>query len=173
MIRPEAKALLVRYREVLAGICVGILGLWWLLGPGRLLTLPAIALLAMGVALVWVGLQRARFRSAGDGQGVVQVTEGQVAYLGPITGGAVSLRELSRLSLDHTTGSAEWVLHQDGQSTLRIPVNAAGSEALFDAFATLPRLQTGRMLDVLNHPIGGHTVIWQRDPSTNAQLPLH
>lgn len=173
MIRPEAKSWLLRNREALAGAALTVLGLWWLAGPGGLLKLPAIGLMAGGAALSWVGLQRLRFRTAGDGQGVVQVTEGQVAYLGPVTGGALSLQEVSALTLDRRRPPGAWVLDQPGRESLVIPVNAEGAEALFDAFASLPGLRTALMLAALQRNDLHRTVIWRRDTRADAQLPLH
>jgi hypothetical protein len=171
--RPEATAHINRWREALLGGGLFGLGLWWVLGPGRLLTLPAVALMVAGAALIWIGVQRARFRSAGDGPGAVDVDEGQIVYFGPLTGGAVALREISRLTLDRSQHPAHWRLDQPGLDPVMIPVNAAGAEMLFDAFATLPGLKTERMLAALQsgsrHPI----VIWQRDSAISAQLPLH
>ena len=89
--RPEAKAALWRWREVLAAAALVLVGLWWIMGPGRLLALPGWALVLAGVALCVVGVQRARFRGPGDGPGAVQVDEGQIAYFGPLTGGVVAI----------------------------------------------------------------------------------
>ncbi|MGC3938582.1 hypothetical protein ACOTTU_12330 [Roseobacter sp. EG26] len=173
MIRPEAKAQLLRWREALAGAFMVAVGLWWLLGPGRLLIFPAAALIVAGGALIWIGVQRARFRNAGEGPGSVRVDEGQITYFGPLTGGAVALQELSQLTLDKGLFPAHWRLRQPGHPELLIPINAEGADALFDAFATLSGLRTERMLSALQtkgkHPI----VIWQRDPSANAQISLH
>lgn len=173
MIRPEARAHLMRWREALAGGGMAALGLWWLLGPAHLLILPAVALLFAGSGLIWIGVQRARFRSGGQGPGAVRVDEGQVAYFGPLTGGAVALREMSQLSLDKTVFPAHWRLHQPGQPEVLIPVNADGAEALFDAFATLPNLRTARMLQALQGQDKRLTVIWHREPSKNAQISVH
>ncbi|WP_300037833.1 hypothetical protein [uncultured Roseobacter sp.] len=173
MIRPEARAQLMRWREVLVGSAALLTGLWWLAGPGRLLTIPALALLLAGVALIWIGVQRARFRSAGTGPGSVDVDEGQITYFGPLTGGAVALRELRRLTLDGTARPAHWRLEQPGQPALMIPVNADGAEALFDAFATLPGLRTAQMLRALEHPAHDQIVIWQRDIAIPAQGAVH
>ena len=81
MIRPEAKSWLLRHREALTGAALCALGLWWMAGPGGLLQLPAVGLILGGSALLWTAVQWMRFRGVGEGQGVVQVTEGQVAYL--------------------------------------------------------------------------------------------
>lgn len=173
MIRPEAKNQLLRWREVLAGASAALIGLWWLAGPGQLLTFPAVALIIAGGALIWIGVQRARFRSAGAGPGSVQVDEGQITYFGPLAGGAVALREMRRLTLDGTAHPAHWRLEQPGHAPLMIPVNAEGADALFDAFATLPGLKTQAMLQALNHPSNAQIVIWQHDVSNSAQLSVH
>lgn len=173
MIRPEAKAQLIRWREVWIGSGMVLLGLWWLLGPGRLLALPAIVLIVTGAALVWIGIQRARFRASGQGPGSVQVDEGQITYYGPLTGGMVALRELESLTLDPTQHPAHWRLQQPGQPPLLIPVNADGAEALFDAFSTLPGFRMEQALAVIRSGPKQPRVIWQRKPSISAQHTLH
>ncbi len=173
MIRPEAKAVLWRWREVLAGVALAGLGLWWLSGARLLLALPGAALALAGAALIWVGFQRQRFRSAGEGPGAVDVDEGRITYFGPLTGGAVSLRELTRLTLDHGARPAHWVLRQHGQPDLAIPVNADGADQLFDAFATLPGFPMQQALRAL-HDGGTHeTMIWQRSNLASLDRSLH
>ena len=94
-------------------------------------------------------------------------------YFGPLTGGSIDLRELSRLIYDPTLHPAHWRLEQVGQHALLVPVNAEGAQSLFDAFATLPGLRMDRVLKATKgestHPI----VIWQRDTSMAAQRTLH
>jgi len=171
--RPEAQAAIWRWREVLLGGLVALFGIWFILGPGFLLAIPGYGLLVAGVALIWLGVQRGRFRGAGGGAGAVQVDEGQVTYFGPLTGGSVALRELQSLTLDGTLFPAHWRLTQDGSPALLIPVNAAGSEALFDAFATLPGLKTERMLHTLNNNPREAVVIWHRGPLRPSGALLH
>lgn len=175
--RPEVRALLWQWREVLGGVAVALLGLWLVLGPGFLLAVPGYALLVAGAIFVWLGIQRARFRGADGGAGAVQVDEGQVTYFGPLTGGTVALREMDRLSLDRALFPAHWKLDQAGQAPLLIPVNAAGSEALFDAFATLPGLRTERMLQQMHatQDQAPHQaiVIWQKPQVTPKGITLH
>ncbi|AXI45289.1 hypothetical protein C1J03_04100 [Sulfitobacter sp. SK012] len=171
--RPEANAALWRWREVIVGGAVALWGLWWIAGPGQLLAIPGWAFVIGGSALIWLGVQRARFRGDGGGVGAVQVDEGQISYFGPLTGGVVALRELERLSLDTTAKPAHWRLDQPGSAPLLIPVNAAGSEALFDAFATLPGLKTERMLSELRSPRPQPVVIWERRPLRPPSALLH
>ncbi len=161
-IRPEVRAAIRRWREVLTGVGVAVLGTTWVLGPGGLLGWLGWLLIAGAGALVVVGVQRARFRSATGGVGVVQVDEGQVSYFGPLTGGSAAMSELARLSLDPRMKPKHWVLEQPGRPTLYIPVNAEGTEVLFDVFAALPGLRTEVMLGALSGHPAGPVVIWQR-----------
>ena len=54
-----------------------------------------------------------------------------------------------------------------------IPVNAAGADALFDAFATLPGLRTERMLSELSEDGRAAVVIWERTPLRPQAVRLH
>lgn len=172
-LRPEAKTALWRWREVLAGMGIACFGLWLIIGPGLLLAVPGYALLAGGAAFVWLGVQRGRFRKSGLGAGAVQVDEGQIAYFGPLTGGVVALREMDRLSLERGTYPAHWKLEQPGQDAVMIPVDAAGAEALFDAFAALPGLRTERMLAELADDKTLSVVIWERRSMRPSSALLH
>ena len=171
--RPEAKAALWRWREVLVAAAMALLGLWLITGPGLLLAVPGWALVLGGMALCFVGFQRARFRGTGDGVGAVQMDEGQISYFGPLTGGVIALQSLERLTLDATLHPPHWKLDAAGQPPVLIPVNAAGSDALFDAFATLPDLRTERMLTELRAKRGHAVVIWERKPLRPAHALLH
>ncbi|KIN70704.1 hypothetical protein Z945_3168 [Sulfitobacter noctilucae] len=171
---PEAQAAVWRWREAIAGGVLALLGFWLVSGPGFLLAVPGYAALGCGVMLGWLGVQRGRFRGADGGVGAVQVDEGQVSYFGPLTGGTVALRELESLTLDGRMFPAHWRLVQrGGDAPLLIPVNAAGAEALFDAFATLPGLRTERMLTTLKADPQSAVVIWQRDPTQSSHALLH
>ncbi|WP_415921825.1 hypothetical protein [Tateyamaria sp. SN6-1] len=161
-IRPEAQTALWRWREVLIGVGLAVLGLWWLAQSTGLLWYVAPAVLVGAGALIMIGFQRGRFRGAGDGVGTVQIVEGQITYFGPLSGGAVAMRELTRLTLDGTQHPAHWRLEQRGLPDVHIPVNADGADALFDAFASLPGLRTERMLSQLQAQPHSAVVIWQR-----------
>ena len=172
-LRPEAKAEIWRWREVLGGIAVALFGLWLVAGPGLLLAVPGYALIAGGAAFIWIGVQRGRFRQAGMGAGAVQVDEGQIAYFGPLTGGVIALREMERLSLERGSYPAHWKLEQPGRDAVMIPVDAAGADALFDAFAALPGLRTERMLAELADDKTLSVVIWERRSLRPASALLH
>jgi hypothetical protein len=123
--------------------------------------------------LIWIGVQRARFRIDAGGAGAVQVDEGQITYFGPLTGGATAVADLERLTLDRGLTPAHWRLDAADTPALLIPVNAEGADALFDAFARLPGLRTERMLSELTKGQDQAVVIWERNPLRPAHIRLH
>jgi len=161
-IRPEAMQSLARWREVLIGTGALALGVWWVLGTSGLLHWIGYVVAAAGLALIAAGVQRARFRGARGGAGVVQVDEGQIAYFGPLSGGAVARSEMTAVLIDPSGHPAHWILRQPDQPDLHIPVNAEGADELFDAFAALPGLRTEYMLARMKAPGDQPTVIWQK-----------
>lgn len=172
-IRPEAARLIRRWREALAGLAVLALGLLWVFGRPGLLQLLGYPVALIGLVFIWMGLQRARFRMIETGAGAVQVDEGEITYFGPLTGGASALADLDRLTLDRSLKPPHWRLESNGTPALLIPVNAAGSDALFDAFATLPGLRTERMLNELATTATHAIVIWERAPLRPTDARLH
>lgn len=162
-IRPEAQAFLSRWREVLIGLIVVGLGLYWSTSTGILQWTGVVVALA-GAVLTFTGLQRARFRSGDGGPGVVSVDEGEISYFGPFNGGTMSIRELTLLSLDPTSTPPVWGLSQPGLADLYIPVNAEGADQLFDAFAALPGIRTDHLLAALNNGADDVVVIWAKRP---------
>lgn len=171
-VRPAASAALMRWREALVGFGVVCLGVWWALTPGQLVQWLGYAVMLGGLALLIAGIQRGRFRTGAGGPGVVRVDEGQIAYFGPLTGGAVALSELATLSLDATGKPAHWVLFQPGQPELYIPLNATGAEALFDVFATLPGIRTERMLTLMHRTDAGLHLLWERSDHAGHRASL-
>ncbi|MGI3163470.1 hypothetical protein [Pseudooceanicola sp. 200-1SW] len=176
MIRPEVKAGLRRWREALIGAGLLVWGLWWALTAHGYIPWIGWVIALIGLALAVTGVQRGRFRTGAGGLGVVQVTEGQVGYFGPFTGGVVALSDLSKLVLDAGQTPPCWRLRQPGQPDLLIPLNAEGSEALFDIFAALPDIRTARLVAQVSRATSGAqagqpaqpVVIWER-----ARLRLH
>lgn len=150
MIRPEVIALIFRAREVLWALAVIGTGAWLIWLGGYLLAPLGGAVAVLGAGLALLAWRRMRFSQGVDAPGVVEVDEGQVGYYGPGSGGFVSLPELVELRLLTMRGRRLWRLKQlDGQALL-IPVEAAGAERLFDAFASLPGMDTGALVAVLD-----------------------
>lgn len=172
LIRPEITAWLTRRREPVCACTLAVFGLWvatrggWLLGPLG----AGIVLLSVGWAVMAV--RRLRFVADVAAPGMVEVDEGQVGYLGPAFGGYVALPDLVELRLLTMRGRRLWRLKQaDGQALL-IPVDAAGAERLYDAFASLPGMDTAALVAALAPDTAASgttlsadavtTVIWRR-----------
>lgn len=164
-IRPEATAALSRWAEALVGVALLGLALYWLFGTFGLLPYVGAALVPMALAIIWLGIQRGRFRVGKDGPGTVQIAEGQIAYFGPLTGGVRVIRDLKAVILDPTAQPASWILQSTGEDDLVIPLDADGADALFDAFAVLPGLKTGNMLKQMEARVDHPVVIWHEPPA--------
>lgn len=148
-IRAEVAESLHRLREVIAAVALAGLGLWIAAWGGYFFLPLGLALLALGLGWGVLGLRRLRFRQGGEAPGMVRVTEAQIAYLGPRIGGFVGLPELAEIRLLTLRGRRVWKLRQGDGETLHIPVEAAGAEALFDAFAALPGMDTAALVAAL------------------------
>lgn len=162
MIRPEAAALLHRWREVIAGLALAALGVWTLMSPALLLKGLGGAMAFAGLALAVVGLRRARFAAKGTGPGIVQLVEGQISYFGPESGGFIALDDLAEITLG--PGGRDWLLRDISGQRLAIPRAAAGAEGLFDAFARLDGLDMPTLLRLIEgtNDSGGPRTVWRR-----------
>lgn len=165
MIRPAARAMLRRWAEVILAAALALLGLW-LAAKGGYVLLPigaGIALLAAGYAVA--AYRRMRFAQDPHAAGFVEVTEGQIAYFSDDTGGFISLPELTELRLITLSNRRFWRLKQrDGQALL-IPVDAAENAALFDAFASLPQMNSAALLAALAakpYAANATVTLWRR-----------
>lgn len=160
-IRPELRAFLWRWRDVLLGAGLALFGLWWGLTGAGIGGWLGYGLVVLGAVLMAAGVQRARFRQDGDGPGVVQIRERRLAYFGPLDGGVIDVEDLTMLELDPTGHPApHWVLTGVGGQRIAIPVNATGAEELFDVFAALPGIKTATMLDVLSRTPDARVIVW-------------
>ncbi len=146
LIRPEIIEGVSRFREVLLGGALMAVGLWVGAQGGYVLVPVGVVVVGLGLAWAMLALRRLRFAQAPDGPGLVELDEGQVGYLGPGTGGYVSLVDLVELRLLRLRGRLVWRLKQGDGQALLIPVDAAGAEALFDAFASLPGMDTAALV---------------------------
>lgn len=158
-IRPDAAALLVRWREFLIGMGLDLAGLVTVFGPTRANLIFGVLMMGLGTVLMFVGLQRARFRSTGGGAGVVDVDERQISYFGPAEGGVVALEDLARIAV---VPPHAWELSDGYGKSLEIPVNAEGAEALFDAFSALPAVSAARLADATRVRPIARTTVWEK-----------
>jgi hypothetical protein len=161
LLRPAARDALWRWREILAGGAVVLLGLWWAARAFGIMMWLGFAVAALGVMILVTGVQRMRFARGGGGAGVVEINERRIAYLGPLSGGVVDIDDLASLELDPTGHPAHWRLRPQVGAPVVIPVDAEGADGLFDAFAALPGIRTERMLEALNSGPAASVLVWQ------------
>lgn len=180
MLTPERRAFLSRWQEVLVAGGIILAGLWIATRGGLILGPAGALVMALGAGLGWQALRRLRFTRAAGGAGIIEVDEAQIAFMGPETGGFVSVRELVEIRLIRVGGRHSWRLKQaDGQALL-IPLGAAGSAALHDAFATLPGIDMGALLAAIE-AAGAEAVaepglappLWRRPVSQAGAPRLH
>ena len=150
MIRPSALATLTRWREVAFGAAVGLLGIWVATRGGPVLLALGLAIAALGAGLALTAFRRMRFAQDIAAPGLVEVVEGEVRYFGPTFGGAVSLDDLTELRLLTLRGRRVWRLKQSDGQALLVPIDAAGADALYDGFTSLPGLDIGAVLAALS-----------------------
>lgn len=180
LIRPEIAQGAYRAREVILGGLLALAGSWTALQGGFLLA--PVGLGVAGIGLVWTvtAWRRMRFAQAVASPGIVEVDEGQIGYLGPDAGGYVAIPDLSELRLIEMRGRRLWQLRQaDGQALL-IPVDATGADRLFDAFTSLPGMDTGVLVAALEaappRSVGGLALssisksLWRRASRDAVQL---
>jgi hypothetical protein len=157
-------AALMRWREVAVAVAIITLGVWIAAKPaGMIVTGFGYVLIALGTITLVPAVRRARFITGSEGPGIVQIDEGRILFMGPETGGAMALDDLRQLSLrSDRDGHSAWVLANATQ-LLVIPVDAAGADGLFDAFASLPGLHIDRLITSVQSRTRGSQRLWVRD----------
>ena len=162
-LRPEARAAIWRLRDVIGAGAVILIGIWWIATFFSPVQWVGYAILALGAFLALAGIQRLRFRQNGEGPGVVKIVERRLAYFGPLTGGVIDMDDALKLELEPAAHPApHWVLTSQTGDIVEIPVNAEGADDLFDLFASLPNIETGKMLELLENSPEQRVVIWSK-----------
>ena len=139
----------MRYREVIAAAGFAVFGAWLIWLGGYVLLPAGLLVLVASAAWVLTALRRLRFAQGVNAPGVVEVDEGQIGYMGPTFGGYVAIPELAEIRLVTMYARRMWRLKQADGQTVLIPVDAAGAERLFDAFASLPGMDMGAVMVAL------------------------
>lgn len=154
LIRPELAAAAHRWREVAAAGAAGAAGLW-IASAGGWVLMPLGGIIAAAAA-VWAvnAWRRVRFAQEVAAPGLVEVNEGQIAYMGPAFGGFAALEDLVEIRLMTMRGRRLWRMKQTDGQVLLVPVDAAGAAALFDAFAALPGMDMAGLVGALDGGTG-------------------
>lgn len=167
VIRPEALGTLARWREPGFGAALGALGIWVSVQGGPILAALGLLLGAVGLGLVVTGLRRLRFAQKVASPGIVELVEGELRYFSPDFGGSISLADLAELRLITLRERRMWRFKQVDGQVLLVPVDAAGAEALYDGFTSLPGMDMATALAALAPAPASATppdivLIWQR-----------
>ncbi|MDR6266465.1 hypothetical protein [Roseobacter sp. N2S] len=170
-IRPEIRAILWRWREVLI---TGVLVLYGVYLLGRGIDLESYTMTALGVVvtglfavLLFWAILRAKLYKPVKAVGMVEVKEREVGYLSPEGGAFVSLDDLTRLEIVTTDkgplqDDVFWVLTHLGGAPLSIPASAQGSDLLFDAFAPLKGIDFETAVRAMGSTQNARFLIWER-----------
>lgn len=172
-IRPALKQELRRWAETAVTACLTVFGVFliWrgIEGYNSILQSIGLVIFFVGIGLLWTAVRRAQFHRKGDGPGLIEVTERQVTYLAPYGGGSVDLEAMTRLEIRSSVEFGRvWVLKQSEGASLFIPVAAAGSDTLFDAFSTLPDIDVAKLVSAVNSDSDQRDVIWRGSPRFRA-----
>ncbi len=174
VVRAEIVEWVSRRREALTWAGLTGFGLW-LLALGidpvapLLLVVGGLATLT-GAALLTAELRRLAFANGAPAEGLVEIDEGRIAYLGPRDGGFVDIRALTRVEmvtrphLLSDTGHA-WVLSAEDGTRLTVPVGAAGAERIPDALSPLPGIDLAAGAASLGNRRPGRVLLWSRGPA--------
>ncbi|MEM8787693.1 MAG: hypothetical protein AAGE76_05490 [Pseudomonadota bacterium] len=166
-LRPEAVALLVRWREAIIGGCLLFFGLGWALIDPKLGLLIGVLAGLIGLAFLIEGIQRARFAAGGGGAGVVELDERLITYFGPQGGGAVSLDDVTRIQVLTTDAGPHasdmfWLFEATDGAILQIPGDAEGAAAIFDALTVLKDVDYGAAIAASGSVEPARFLIWER-----------
>lgn len=172
VIRPEARATLWRWRDVIAGALVLSLGLYWGLGTGGILSWIGYAVTVFGMVIISTGLQRGRFLRSGEARstGVIELDERQLTYFGVGAGVVVPLGAVTKIEIEtNDRGPMEddifwrFTMGAEGDSGLaRIPASALGHEKLFDVLSAFPGADYEKVIAASGSTDKSRFLIWQK-----------
>ena len=141
-----------RAREILFALGFGAFGAWCIWLGGYVLVPFGAATLAVATLLGVMAQRRLRFGQGIHAPGIIDVDEAQLSYFGPDGGGFVSLADVTELRLVWMAGRRFWRLKQSDGQALLLPVDASGADRLFDAFASLPGMDTRALVAAVGLP---------------------
>ena len=165
LIRPEARAAIWRWREVLAGGAITALGVNWAFAGFGLTRWLGGAILVLGLVFLIAGLQRARVRPRSGEAGLVELDEAQLSYFLPEGGVIVPLEQVVRIEITAAPGDMlHWCFADNAGHIARIPAGAAGAERLLDALSHFPGASYRKVIEASAATEPKTFVIWQQEP---------
>ncbi|MEM7296223.1 MAG: hypothetical protein AAF330_06320 [Pseudomonadota bacterium] len=165
VIRPEAATLIARWWGFGLALTGLALGLTWAVAAQGLLPYAGAVLSVVSALFAVDQLKRARFVTGDGGAGLVEVDERQITYFSAGQRGArFAIDSLARVEIEVLGARRRaWVFSDAAGGTLRVPLNAVGAEALFDALAALPGMHSDEAVKAASAKGPDRFLIWQRD----------
>ncbi|MGG7568344.1 hypothetical protein ACQ5SO_19500 [Rhodovulum sp. DZ06] len=122
-----------------------------------------------GASVLWARLAFLRGLAGGRAMdpGVVMIEERRITYLGPETGGVLSLDELRAVDVE-SGPNATWILRETGGPALRVPAGASGVESLPEALAALPGFSEAQALKAIAGAGPAMHAVWRRGGDVSA-----
>ena len=152
VIRADLRDRASRWSESVVAAAILLAGLWLALRGGWFFALLGGLVVLVGLSLLIGAVRRLPFRRRIEAPGLVEVDEGAIRYYGAaVLGGEIALRDLVEIRLLRLKGRGHWRLRSTTGEALLVPVDAAGSETLADAFTALPGLDMGGISAALAH----------------------
>ncbi len=166
-VRPPVMTHLVKWREAYVVGFLLLFGLWLFLYGATTLNLVAqglgLVISLVGIIFLYITLQRIRFKRAETAPGMVEVTEREISYFGPLHGKTISLESLRKIELRESEAyAAIWVLHYAAGDPMIVPISAKGSDRLFDAFTGLSGVKMDVLVKAINQVPVHNQIIWER-----------
>ncbi len=166
-IRPSILMHFTKWREAYFVTGVLLIGVWlFMRGFATLnLVLQALGLIVSlaGIVLLRTAIQRIRFKRTQKAPGMVDVTEREISYFGPMHGKSIALESLRKIELrESEVYGAIWVLHHLDGDPMIVPVSAKGSDRLFDAFTSLSGVKMDILVAAVNQVPVHSQVIWEQ-----------
>lgn len=167
-IRPAVLMHFNKWREAYFVAGVLLLGIWLFMhGFATLnLVLQALGLIVslVGIVLLRTAIQRIRFKRSQKAPGMVDITEREISYFGPLHGKTIALESLRKIELRESEAyGAIWVLHHFDGDPMIVPISAKGSDRLFDAFTGLSGVKMDVLVAAVNQVPVQRQVIWKHD----------
>lgn len=177
-VRPEVRAAISRYSEVLWAIVALAAALWLLSLGGIFFSLLSLPFFAVAVAFGLYGSRRARFRSrqssAPKAEGVVDLVEQELTFFTSGEGAKVALSEVSRIEIrtcDSSEGQEDmyWVISQKYAQQVEIPASAVGGDEVFDALVAFPGADYEKVIKASQYKGANRFLIWEDDATRAAR----
>ena len=135
-------------------------------GNAALLVIASI-LIGAALALLFLAIRRVRLHTEKHGFGMVEVEERKITSVGPDTGGAVSLDDLSKVEIVSTRAAGYvdvtyWQLTDRWGNVLIIPAGAEGSDAMVDSFAALSGVKYDLIIAAMAAKDDAVFTIWKK-----------